>query len=1043
MNKLLSIIIPMYGVEKYIKNCLDSISKQTYKNLEIICVDDGSRDKSAKIAEEYSKKDNRFCVIHNPSNMGLFRARVEGMKVAHGDYVAFVDADDSVSIDWFRLLMKKITEEDADIVIGNDISINEKDEKYYHNNYRYLLSSQETVCNDDVLKTYYERVGGCYVWHVVWNKIYSKRLVEKCLPYFNRVDYHLIMLEDIAFSSVFYTHAQKLCFANVDAYFYYRHEGASTSTELPTKKIIKNISDVGKAFKFLEESLKSHSLDLFERYEGKIEALKQRYYRIWCGVAAIPKYAKDSSVKEALKEAFGDDAIVLPRKDDFYFYEATTGWDGRQEELKKLVYWGSNEKETNLNIKVVSFDMFDTLITRAVYNPTDIWCFVGKQIHDKIPFITEDNFVKMRTDAESYARSISKKQDITLTEIYESFSKMYRVPMDKALEIRNLENEMEIKYCKQRKFTKEIFDLARLSGRKVIITSDMYLERKTIEAMLEKCGYTDYDNLFLSSDVGLLKRDGDLFKHAAKTMGVECKEILHIGDSWDVDIIGGKSANVNTFFIPKATLVFENNFGDFYTGTGFSPFKQNQSLLANTTVAMSQLPIRCALAVIANNTFDNPFKPFQRGSNYNGDPNYMGYFPLGVYLLGITEWMYRTAMESGYKKIVFLARDGKMLKSAFDKLCEIRGTKIESEYFYATRKSLMPYSVKEPSDFYNINKFMGVYYLTPRRILEMFDAILKPLDSQMETEYEKRGIKLDKKLKDYKAYYSFIDALIDISYSEERRREAWDIASSAFAEVFDENTATFDMGYSGRLQSIICDLSGHTVNAFFDYSNGYNTDILSSGSFDVHTFNDYTPTMASITREFFMSDPAPSCSGYVFEDNKVIPIIKSKKDEFNEESVASIKEMQRAAIDFCTDYWNIYAELGCDFVARNNDYAIAFDYFLLNATVFDRATFRFSMEDDEVYSGYDAISLADIWGNYVWTMKNQMTNVGGAVIPASDVVSIFGVGKIKSFILYLLVDRKTLKEKFKKRMKNHKVIYAICKFLYSIPRSIVHLFRKR
>ena len=90
MRKLISIIVPIYGVEKYIKKCVDSILSQTYNEIEVILVDDGSPDQCPSICDEYAKKDSRVRVIHK-KNGGLVSARQAGLKVARGDYIGFVD----------------------------------------------------------------------------------------------------------------------------------------------------------------------------------------------------------------------------------------------------------------------------------------------------------------------------------------------------------------------------------------------------------------------------------------------------------------------------------------------------------------------------------------------------------------------------------------------------------------------------------------------------------------------------------------------------------------------------------------------------------------------------------------------------------------------------------------------------------------------------------------------------------------------------------------------------------------------------------------
>src|SRR5665647_2657921 len=102
-NPLISIIVPIYKVENYIRNCVDSILNQTYKNLEVILVDDGSTDNCGNICDEYSLKDNRIKTIHK-KNGGLSSARNAGLDVAKGEYIGFIDSDDWIEKDMYESL---------------------------------------------------------------------------------------------------------------------------------------------------------------------------------------------------------------------------------------------------------------------------------------------------------------------------------------------------------------------------------------------------------------------------------------------------------------------------------------------------------------------------------------------------------------------------------------------------------------------------------------------------------------------------------------------------------------------------------------------------------------------------------------------------------------------------------------------------------------------------------------------------------------------------------------------------------------------------
>ena len=115
MENLISVIIPVYNAEKFLNKCLDSVIGQTYKNLEIILVDDGSQDDSGKICDEYAQKDNRIKVIHK-ENGGDSSARNTGLKMATGKYITTIDSDDWIELNAYEDMLKVLLEKNVDIV---------------------------------------------------------------------------------------------------------------------------------------------------------------------------------------------------------------------------------------------------------------------------------------------------------------------------------------------------------------------------------------------------------------------------------------------------------------------------------------------------------------------------------------------------------------------------------------------------------------------------------------------------------------------------------------------------------------------------------------------------------------------------------------------------------------------------------------------------------------------------------------------------------------------------------------------------------------
>lgn len=171
MKPLISIIVPVYKVEKYLDECVNSLVTQTYNNIEIILVNDGSPDRSPEICEKWKKKDNRIIVL-NKENGGQSDARNAGMRVAKGNYFIFVDSDDYVSKNYVEYLYGMLEKSGADIAIGNAGRFSEDsklDIKQTDMNYFLTLNSIETI--QDFL---YEK----HITTSINSKIYKKELFE-------------------------------------------------------------------------------------------------------------------------------------------------------------------------------------------------------------------------------------------------------------------------------------------------------------------------------------------------------------------------------------------------------------------------------------------------------------------------------------------------------------------------------------------------------------------------------------------------------------------------------------------------------------------------------------------------------------------------------------------------------------------------------------------------------------------------------------------------------------------------------------------------
>lgn len=172
-NETVSIIIPIYNVEDYLRRCLESVVRQSYSAIEVLLIDDGSTDRSGMICEQWAKQDVRFRVVHT-ENGGISQARNTGLSIATGKYVSFIDSDDFVAEDMLEKLYVALTENNADISICNFYRVDEYGNLIFDND-QYLPIKTEVISGVDAI-TYMQfgKGGGCY--DLPWNKLYKRSL---------------------------------------------------------------------------------------------------------------------------------------------------------------------------------------------------------------------------------------------------------------------------------------------------------------------------------------------------------------------------------------------------------------------------------------------------------------------------------------------------------------------------------------------------------------------------------------------------------------------------------------------------------------------------------------------------------------------------------------------------------------------------------------------------------------------------------------------------------------------------------------------------
>lgn len=289
MTKL-SIIVPVYNVEKYLPKCLESLIKQTLKDIEIICVNDGSMDNSLAILKEFASKDSRIRIIDN-QHQGVAKTRNTGIEQSTGEYIGFVDSDDYIDIDFFEKLYNSATKSNSDIAIASILK-----HKNFFNIYNAKYTKEETAITiQDKIKLCEDKK---HFFFYAWNKIYHSEFIKENDIKFSEGQIY----EDVMFAIKALYYSNKIISVYGTKYHYIEHENSLTKYKDKTGE---KEQDLVKAYSELQEFCNSKNIEIPERlnyytkenfgfilnlYKGKYQS-KIQLFNIFT-IATISNYSE-------------------------------------------------------------------------------------------------------------------------------------------------------------------------------------------------------------------------------------------------------------------------------------------------------------------------------------------------------------------------------------------------------------------------------------------------------------------------------------------------------------------------------------------------------------------------------------------------------------------------------------------------------------------------------------------------------------------------------------------------------------------------------
>ena len=265
MNPKISVIVPIYNVEKYLEKCISSLLDQSFTDFELILVNDGSPDNCGKICDEFKEKDSRITVLHL-ENGGVCRARNKGMELATGDFYVFVDSDDWVEQDFLKDFVDHLEDDETLIIQDCNRDNDEKSETHF-----FGFQNKSFVLKEDFGKLFHENahyVPGGYPW----NKLYSAKIIKENNLQF---DPAIKLADDEKWNFEYLVHIKKLKFVENANYHYIYNPGSISNQARPFERELTRFAFKAKFFDF---ALKNYQLS--EADKKKVIAEVEKHFRI-------------------------------------------------------------------------------------------------------------------------------------------------------------------------------------------------------------------------------------------------------------------------------------------------------------------------------------------------------------------------------------------------------------------------------------------------------------------------------------------------------------------------------------------------------------------------------------------------------------------------------------------------------------------------------------------------------------------------------------------------------------------------------------------
>lgn len=513
---------------------------------------------------------------------------------------------------------------------------------------------------------------------------------------------------------------------------------------------------------------------------------------------------------------------------------------------------------------IISFDIFDTLVKRDVESPLVVFDLVEKEYNKRHPEKKITGFKNIRIYIEKDTRAKAATEDITINDIYSE------MPYEKGIseELKNIELKIEKGVIVQNYQIMEAFQYAQLKGKKIIVISEMYLPQIFLKGILDSLGYVGIHSYYISSEIGFMKRTGNIFRYAIKDLGVDPSSVLHIGDAKRSDWIMPLFVGMSVFPIKKH---YEHAI--YYNGHN----SKNQQIRH------------------ISNFINNHIR---------GERLYqIGYQTLGPLLYGYCTWLHHLKIEKELSRLLFLARDAQIMQKAYN----IIYPEDDTEYIYLSRKAITVPLLHTVDNWLSLlDMIPHATYISVEKLLERvglkaddYKGIVEKVGLPFKGAFSMEQLKNDKRFKDL---YTLVKE--DIWTNSKKENEGLYLYLESLH--LEEKEGIVDLGWKGTIQKSLekysklfhlnVEFEGFYIGIFLKQTNAHGYIFNAEDLREMLAIRGSTGLMES----FFSADHG-SLNRYSTNGLEFAPFEYSS-NEILKNDLKQIKTIQNGALAFVKDY---------------------------------------------------------------------------------------------------------------------------------------------